>query len=171
VPFQDGSDHVISKRAQEDIIMFARRQRILFALSLTALVAAACGDDATGVTPPTVAEVSGGYTAEATTGLFVSALDGEETDLLAAGASVMLVLAGDGTTSGALFIPAAGENEAVEADLDGSWTLSGFRVTLAIEGGTFLDGLELTWMDGTLDGAGTFEGDTTFEIELEADPS
>lgn len=147
--------------------MLVRTPRALVALAFAAFAAGACDDDPSGVTLPTVEDVAGTYVAEGETGLFVSVVDDEETDLLEAGATLSLVLAADGNTSGTLTMPGVGEEPGDEFDLEGSWTLSGFRVTLEIDAGSFLDDLELIWTDGRLDASGELDEETDFELELE----
>jgi hypothetical protein len=149
--------------------MFARISKLGMLLAFTTLTVAACDDDATGITPPTVQDVAGEYAAGEDMGSFSSTVDAETTDLLGAGATLTLVLEADGTTSGSIFVPGWGEDEAdLEADLDGAWVLTDFVVTLDIVADSFLDGLTLTWTDGMLAATGTLEGeDTTFDLQLE----
>jgi hypothetical protein len=93
---------------------------------------AGCGDDGF---EPTVDSVAGTY--HATTFTF----DGGSgtTDLLAAGASVTVTLAPDGTTSGRMFVPGVGEGGSdLDADLAGTWSLSGTTVTFDQAADTFI---------------------------------
>jgi hypothetical protein len=101
-----------------------RRAGLLFAL-------VSCGDSF----EPTVDSVAGTY--HATTFTF----DGGSgaTDLLAAGASVTVTLAPDGTTSGRMFVPGVGaQGGDLDADLAGTWTLSGTTVAFDHEADTFM---------------------------------
>jgi hypothetical protein len=148
--------------------MLARTRKLGLVLTLTTLAAVACDDDPVGVTPPTEEEVAGTYAASDALGVFTTEVDEETTDHLAEGATITVVLAADGTASGSIFVPDWDEGD-LEADLDGTWTLDGFTVTLEIDAGTFLDELELTWAEGGLSASGTLEGDVTFELELESE--
>lgn len=109
------------------------RHALAFATLVMLGATAACGsDDATG---PGMPDVAGSYDA---TVLTASAL-GATHDMLAEGASIHLVLAEDGTSSGHLFVPATEfTGEGVDEDLAGSWTLDGTTVTLTQSADTFL---------------------------------
>jgi hypothetical protein len=115
---------------------------------------AACGDESF---TPTEETVAGTYTAavfELTTGGFTA-------DLLALGATVTVTLSPDGTTSGHLFVPGAGENGGdLDEDLTGSWWLTGDTVTFTQAGNTLIPAVEFTAGEGTLTGEGSFEEDT-----------
>jgi hypothetical protein len=101
--------------------------RITLLLSLIS-----CGDDAFS---PTVEAVAGTY--RATTFTFNGG--STTTDLLAAGASVTVTLAPDGTTTGRMFVPGVGEGGGdLDADLAGTWALSGTTVTFSQEADTFM---------------------------------
>lgn len=80
--------------------------------------------------PLTVNEISGSY--EAST--FTLTQDGSTDDLLAQGGT--LTLNADGTTSGRLFVPDGNEDGSdFDADLAGTWTLNGSRVSFDHPGG------------------------------------
>jgi len=108
-----------------------------------------CGDDGFN---PTVDSVAGTY--HATTFTF----DGGSgaTDLLTAGASVTLTLAPDGTTSGRMLVPAVGEGGGdLDADLAGTWTLSGATVTFDQDADTFMRDIPFTAAPSRLRGQET----------------
>lgn len=125
------------------------RVRGLLALPVIATLLgplAACGDPA-GTATPSVAEVAGGYTA---TTLVGKAPEGEF-DALAAGGTLAVVLAADGTTTGRFFVPGGDEDGSdFEADLAGTWSLTGDRVTFDHAADTFLRDVVFTWAEGEL---------------------
>ena len=125
---------------------------------LTAALAllAACGSD--GFTP-TEETVAGTY--EAT--MFTVTSGVGTTDLLAIGATVDATLAPDGTTSGRLFVPGAGEGGAdLDEDLTGTWTLLGDTVTFDQTADTFIRDADFIAGRNTLTGEGTFDGVSLF---------
>jgi len=118
-----------------------------------------CGDDGFS---PTVDSVAGTY--HATTFTF----DGGSgaTDLLAAGASVTVTLAPDGTTSGRMFVPGVGEGGGdLDADLAGTWTLSGTTVTFEQDADTFIRDIPFTAAPSRLRGQET-SGTEVVELVL-----
>ncbi len=129
----------------------------LGAWSLAAVALAGCGG---GDNPfsPTVANVAGTYNAS----LFTVATDSLGTiNLLAVGATVHVVLNPDGTTTGHLSVPDIGqEGGALEADLTGTWTLSGNAVTFSQTADTFIRDVEFTAAQNSLESEGTFDGAT-----------
>lgn len=98
-----------------------------------------CGDDDN--FSPTVENVAGSYSA-----IELTVTNPEGTlDLLDEGSQLTLILAPDGTTTGQLFIPDAGEEAGdLDADLTGTWALSGGTVTFDHEADTFINDLEFT---------------------------
>jgi len=85
------------------------------------------------------------------------------TDLLAIGATVDATLAPDGTTSGRLFVPGAGEGGAdLDEDLTGTWTLLGDTVTFDQTADTFIRDADFIAGRNTLTGEGTFDGVSLF---------
>ena len=130
----------------------------LGAWSLAALALAGCGgDDDTGFSP-SVANVSGTYNAT----LFTATTSGGTINLLPLGATVHVVLDPDGTTTGHLSVPDAGLGQgAIEADLAGTWTLSGSTVTFSPnDPNSIIGDADFTAAQNSLDGEGTFEGMT-----------
>lgn len=123
----------------------------MIAAGLT-LSLAACGDDGFS---PTVENVSGSYTAQTFTGTSVAGT----VDLLALGAEVSVTLNEDGSTTGTLFVPGGGEGgEDLEADLAGTWTLSGSTVTFNQDADTFIRDVEFTAEEDRLTAEGEFSG-------------
>jgi len=128
--------------------------------SLLAPVLLACGGDET--TGPTMASVAGNYTATTFT-----ATDANGTiDLLAGGASITATLNADGTTTGALHVPAAFNNGTpVDEDLTGTWTLTNGQVVFTQTADTFLPDLTFNVQGNRLEGVGAFAG-TTLHVVL-----
>lgn len=123
----------------------------MIAASLT-LSLAACGDDAFS---PTVENVSGSYTAQT----FTATSGAGTLDLLALGAMISVTLDDDGTTTGELFVPGGGEGgEDLEADLEGTWTLTASTVTFNQDADTFLRDVEFTAEEDRLTAEGDFSG-------------
>jgi hypothetical protein len=108
---------------------------------------------------PTEESVAGTYQA----GTFTVTSAVGTTDLLAAGASVDVTLAADGTASGRLFVPGAGEDGAdLDEDLTGTWTLSGDTVMFVQTAATFIRDADFIAGRNTLTGEGTFGSLTVF---------
>ena len=132
----------------------------LGAWSLAAVALAGCGGDDNGFSP-SVANVAGTYNASQ----FTATASGPPVNLLALGATVHVVLNPDGTTTGHLFVPdVVGQGE-VDADLTGTWTLSGSTVTFSQSADTFIRDVEFTAAQNSLEADGTFEG-TTLHLAL-----
>jgi hypothetical protein len=119
-----------------------------------AFVLGACGGDGFS---PTTETVAGSYTA--TTFTITSPVG--TTDLLALGATVTITLAGDGTTTGHLFVPAgaAGGGD-LDADIAGTWTLAGSTVTFSQTADTFIRDAAFAAGANRLTGEDTFSGVT-----------
>lgn len=114
---------------------------------------AACGDEGF---EPTVDSVAGTYHATA----FTFNGGSGTIDLLAAGASVTITLASDGTTAGRMFVPgvAAGGGD-LNADLAGTWTLSGATVRFDQAADTFMRDVPFTVAPSRLQAQGTFDAE------------
>ena len=134
----------------------------LGAWSLAAVALAGCGGNDNPFSP-TVANVAGTYNAS----LFTVATDSLGTiTLLAVGATVHVVLNPEGTTTGHIFVPDLGqEGGELDADLTGTWTLSGSTVTFSQSADTFIRDVEFTAAQNSLESEGTFEG-TTLHLAL-----
>jgi hypothetical protein len=124
---------------------------LIATVSVTA--ALACGSNPTG---PSLAAVAGTYTATQ----FTTTDGGTATNQLAAGASIALTLNANGTTSGRLIVPGQ-----LDADLTGTWTVNGNRVTLSQSADTFLRNMPLRVLGNTLIGDQTFSG-TRVQVTL-----
>jgi hypothetical protein len=119
-----------------------------------AVALTACGDDPFS---PTVENVSGSYTAST----FTITTAGSTTNLLIGGSTVTVTLAADGSTTGRLFVPGGSENGGdIDADLAGTWTLTGSTVTFGQSSDTFIRDIPFTAGRNRLTADGTFSGAT-----------
>jgi hypothetical protein len=133
----------------------------LGAWSLAAVALAGCGGDDNPFSP-TVANVAGTYNAT----LFTATNSMGTINLLSMGATVHVVLNPDGTTTGHIFVPDVGQEDGeLDADLTGTWTLSGSTVTFSQTADTFIRDVEFTASQNSLESEGTFE-DTTLHLAL-----
>ena len=122
---------------------------LLFVLAISA-----CGDDDEGFSP-TVDDVAGSYTATT----FTVTSGAAEVDLLGIGASVTATLDPDGTTTGRLLVPGAGEGGGdLDEDLAGTWSLNGNTVTFSQSNSTLISDVDFAVGPNTLTGEGTFQG-------------
>ena len=133
----------------------------LAAWSLAAVALAGCGGDDDPFSP-TVANVAGTYNAT----LFTATNSTGTLNLLSLGATVHVVLNPDGTTTGHLFVPDIGQEDGeLDADLTGTWTLTGSTVTFSQTADTFIRDVEFTASQNSLESEGTFDG-TTLHLAL-----
>jgi hypothetical protein len=127
-------------------------------LAGAALAACGGGDDPFSPTPATV---QGTYNASR----FTATTSESTINLLSLGATVHVVLNPDGTTTGHLFVPDLGTG-AIDADLAGTWSLSGSTVTFSPDDpGSIIGDAEFTAAQNSLDGEGTFN-DATLHLTL-----
>jgi len=125
----------------------------------SAVVFLACGDDAF---TPSVMDVAGSYSPTT----FTTTTGGSTTDQLAAGASLALSLAENGTTTGRLFVPHGAEGGGdLDADMAGTWTLTGRIVNVDQTADTFVRDMPFTVESNRLRGEATFSG-TTIRVTL-----
>ncbi len=118
------------------------------------LLTLSCGGDDDPFSP-TVENVAGTYEA---TALTVTAA-GITVNALGLGASLTLVLNTDGTTTGRLLAPGLGEGgEDIDADLTGTWALTGSTVNFEHTSDTFIRDVPFTAERNRLRAEGTFEG-------------
>jgi hypothetical protein len=105
-----------------------------------------CGGSNMTNPPPTVA---GSYTAVK----FVTTGSSGQTNQLLVGSTLSINLADNGATTGHLHMVASGGNPALEADMAGTWALSGTTVTFTQSADTFVRNMafavvangDLTW--------------------------
>jgi hypothetical protein len=135
-------------------MLASTRVRVIGGCAL-ALALGACGGDDGGGFSPTMDNVAGTY--HATT--FTVENGSGSTNLLQLGASVDVILAANGTTSGQLFVPGAGDNGGtLDENLAGTWSLSGSTVTFNQTANTLIEGAEFTAEQNQLTGNGTING-------------
>ncbi len=127
--------------------------RFATAATLAALTICACGDSFS----PTQSNVAGTYSAtrlETVTG-------GVTTDQLAAGATLTLALAANGSVTGRLFVPNGDEGGGkLDESMAGTWVLSGGSVTFSQTADTFVRNTTFTATSDKLTGEMTFGGTT-----------
>ena len=125
--------------------------RLLLLLSLCAT--AACGTASTALDdeeeqgpgdPPTMSAIAGDYEATQFTA------NGE--DVLALGATLSLTLGADGSVAGTLDVPPAAGGP-FQADMAGTYTLSGNSLTIDQDADTFVRDATWTWSNGVLSGS------------------
>ncbi len=125
-----------------------RPSRLVAALAFTL---AACGSGFA----PTAREVAGVYNAT----VFTTNGSGILTDQLALGATIQINLAEGGATSGQIYVPGGNsDGSALKAALDGTWSLSGDKVSFNQTADTFLRDMTFTATDTSLDADNTFSG-------------
>ena len=133
----------------------------LGAWSLAAVALAGCGGDDNGFSP-SVANVAGTYNASQ----FTATASGQPVNLLALGATVHVVLNPDGTTTGHLSVPDVLGTGPIDADLAGTWTLSGSTVTFSPnDPNSIIGDADFTAAQNSLEADGTFDG-TTLHLAL-----
>ena len=131
-------------------------------LTAAGLALGACGGDGTPFSP-TVETVAGNYHATTLTATQATGT----INLLLNGGALTLSLQEDGTTTGHLFVPGAGETgEDIDLDLTGTWTLAGNTVTFAQPNAdTFIRDMPFTAEPNRLRGEETFN-DVTVRVVL-----
>jgi hypothetical protein len=83
----------------------------------------------------------------------------DTTDWVAAGATLSLTLDANGTTAGHIFAPGAGAGGSdFDADLAGTWNLTGDKVTFTNPADTFLRDMTFTAGENRLSGDQVFGG-------------
>jgi hypothetical protein len=129
----------------------------MFLLAATTIAALGCGD---GTAPPdevvlSMQNISGIYMGVT----FTTESNGVVTNQIPRGASIQLLLYGEGTTGGTLVLPAdtAGGVDLNE-DLAGTWTLDGNIVTLSLNSDVFLEDMALVFEETHLAGETTRDG-------------
>ena len=136
--------------------------RILPGLLALTVCLAGCSDDGPTETSLSMSLVAGDYAAEGDYGVYTmtTTVDGQTVDQLAQGLSLTLTLTEDGRTSGRLFMPEGDEDGSdYEADLTGTWTLTGNVVDFSHQADTFIRDMSFRVEGGQLSGDEMF-GDT-----------
>ena len=123
-----------------------------YALAAALAIAMACKGD---TFSPTTANVAGAYTAT----VFTATTGGVTTNLLGAGATLTVTLAEGGTVTGHLFVPGGAEGGGdLDADLAGTWTLTGSTVRFTQAADTFVRDVFFVASENRLTGDATFSG-------------
>jgi hypothetical protein len=125
-----------------EVRMLRTLQKPAFVLAF-AVSAAACGDS----TAPTGVPV-GNYTAIQ----FVTTGSSGQRDELAAGSTLTLNLASNGTTSGHLHVAASASNPVLDADMAGTWREDGNVVTVSQAADTFVKDMPFTLSNDPVNG-------------------
>ena len=125
--------------------------RTVLAVAAAALLA--CSDSFN----PTSENMVGDYTLQSLTTTDTSGT----TDWVAAGSTLTISLAANGTTTGNLFIPGAGVGGGdFNADMAGAWSLSGDVITFSQTADTFVRDMDFSAGQGRLSGDQTFSFNT-----------
>ena len=138
-----------------------RLRSALLVLSLSSL--AACGDDSTG---PTAETVAGTYHATQIDLTFAGST--EVLDAMGLGATAVIVLTPQGTTTGTLVVPALLTEDGIDddvIDLTGTFTVTGNTLTFQGQGDSFIRDVVWTIGNGTLATTDT-QPEGTLEVTL-----
>jgi hypothetical protein len=127
-----------------------------------ALVLGACADDPSGPNPDQLAmqQLAGSYAATDQYGAITltTTANGETRDWIAAGGSLQIDLAPDGTTTGRLFVPGADDDGGdLDADLTGTWAVDGNTISFSHTADTFLRDMPFQVNGSQLEGDQTFD--------------
>jgi hypothetical protein len=126
--------------------------RSLLLIGLPTLLLA-CG----GSNEPSSSPIAGSYVA---TSWMTTGNSGQQNQLVM-GSTLQITLAANGTTTGHLHVVASGASPALDADLAGTWALSGNVVTFTHATDTFVRNTPFT-AGFNVQGVSTLEGDKTF---------
>ena len=130
-----------------------RKSRSLLLIGLPALLMACGGSDEPATTP-----IAGTYAAT----FFQTTGSSGQRNEIAAGSTLTITLAANGTTTGHLHVAASGSNPVFDADLAGTWTATeNHIVTFTHAADTFVRNMEFTW-GSDIQGISTLAGDKVF---------
>ena len=129
-----------------------RISRSLLLIGLPALLLACGGSD-----EPSSSPYAGSYVATSWT---TTGNSGQQHPLVN-GSTLQITLAENGTTSGHLHFAASGANPALDADMAGTWTVSGNVVDFTQAADTFVRDMLFT-VDSDIHGVMTLTGDQGF---------
>ena len=129
-----------------------RISRSLLLIGLPALLLACGGSD-----EPSSSPYAGSYVATSWT---TTGNSGQQHPLVN-GSTLQITLAENGTTSGHLHFAASGANPALDADMAGTWTVSGNVVDFTQAADTFVRDMPFT-VGSNIQGITTLTGDRTF---------
>ncbi len=130
-----------------------RNTRALLLIGLPAIVLACGGSDEPSTTP-----IAGTYVAT----FFQTTGSSGQRDEIAAGSTLTITLAANGTTTGHLHVAASGGNPALDADMAGTWTATeNHVVTFTQSADTFVRNMPFTW-GSDIQGISILSGDKVF---------
>lgn len=116
-----------------------KRSAISFAVLALTTSTLSCGSDSPTHTLPG-ADISGSYTATQ----WVTTGGSGSTNQLLAGSTLNINLNPSGTTTGHLHVAGSGANAAFDADMAGTWVISGNTVTFSQSADTFVRNMPFT---------------------------
>ena len=129
-----------------------RNARSLLLIGLPAIVLACGGSDEPSTTP-----IAGTYAAT----FFQTTGSSGQRNEIAAGSTLTISLAANGTTTGHLHVAASGANPVFDSDLAGTWSATGNVVDFVQVADNFVDDILFTW-GSDIQGISTLAGDQVF---------
>jgi hypothetical protein len=129
-----------------------RKSRSLLLVGLPALLLA-CG----GSNEPSSTPIAGNYAAT----FFQTTGAGGQRDEIAAGSTLTISLAANGTTTGHLHVAASGANPVFDADMAGTWSASGNVIDFTQAADSFVRDMLFTW-GSDIQGISTLAGNQVF---------
>jgi hypothetical protein len=129
-----------------------RNTRALLLIGLPAIVWACGGSDEPSDTP-----IAGTYAAT----FFQTTGSSGQRNEIAAGSTLTISLAANGTTTGHLHVAASGANPVFDSDLAGTWSATGNVVDFVQVADNFVDDILFTW-GSDIQGISTLAGDQVF---------
>ena len=129
-----------------------RNTRALLLIGLPAIVLACGGSDEPSATP-----IAGTYAAT----FFQTTGSSGQRNEIAAGSTLTISLAANGTTTGHLHVAASGANPVFDSDLAGTWSATGNVVDFVQVADNFVDDILFTW-GSDIQGISTLAGDQVF---------
>ncbi len=130
-----------------------KNTRALLLIGLPAIVLACGGSDEPSTTP-----IAGTYVAT----FFQTTGSSGQRDEIAAGSTLTITLAANGTTTGHLHVAASGSNPVFDADMAGTWTATeNHVVTFTQSADTFVRNMPFTW-GSDIQGISILSGDKVF---------
>ena len=129
-----------------------RNRRALLLIGLPAIVLACGSSDEPSDTP-----IAGTYAAT----FFQTTGSSGQRNEIAAGSTLTISLAANGTTTGHLHVAASGANPVFDSDLAGTWSATGNVVDFVQVADNFVDDILFTW-GSDIQGISTLAGDQVF---------
>jgi hypothetical protein len=129
-----------------------RNARALLLIGVPAIVMACGGSDEPSATP-----IAGTYAAT----FFQTTGSSGQRNEIAAGSTLTISLAANGTTTGHLHVAASGANPVFDSDLAGTWSATGNVVDFVQVADNFVDDILFTW-GSDIQGISTLAGDQVF---------